>query len=204
MSVKPPPPSTGAPAGVPPSGNGKFVVIAVLLVGAMIAAGIYLKMCRTTDGPPGPLPVADASPPPKPTGRDPNDDIPPPPPSEDAGHDSGQKTTQVWKPDNQCGVKKCTGSSSPELEQSLAMRAKQARKPCYDRALEQDQTLRGKVVISVRVGAMGTTCSASVASSELANPAVAACAAGLFRDVTFPAPRGGCADVNIPINFVPR
>jgi hypothetical protein len=201
MAAKPPPPSTGAPAGVPPSGNTKFVVIAVLLLGAMIGAGVYFKMCRTPEQPP-PL-LVDAGPPPKPTGRNPDDDIPLPPPAEDAGPDGGKKVT-IWKPDNQCGVKKCTGSSSPELEQALAMRAKQARKPCYDRALEQDQTLRGKVVLSVRVGAMGTTCSASVASNELANPNVAACAAGLFRDVSFPAPRGGCADVNIPINFVPR
>lgn len=203
MADKPPPPSTGAPAGVPPS-NTKFVVIAVLLVGGMIAAGVYFKMCRTPDGPPPPIEVVDAAPPPKPSGRDPEDEIPPPPPEEDAGSDAGKKVTTVVKPDNQCGVARCTGASSPELEQALAMRAKQARKPCYDRALEQDQTLRGKVVISVRVGATGQTCSAKVASNELANPAVAQCAASLFRDVTFPAPRGGCADVNIPINFVPR
>jgi hypothetical protein len=187
---------------VPPSGNAKYVAIAVLLVGAIIAA-VAWKMCQTPPAPPPP-PVADAAPPPKPSGRNPDDDIPLPPPVEDAGPDGGKKVTQVWKPDNQCGVPRCTGSSSPELEQALAMRAKQARKPCYDRALEQDQTLRGKVVLSVRVGAMGTTCSASVASNELSNPNVAACAAGLFREVTFPAPRGGCADVHIPINFVPR
>ena len=48
-------------------------------------------------------------------------------------------------------------------------------------------------------------CSAGVASNELTSaPGVANCVTGYFRGQSFPSPRGGCVDVNIPINFVPR
>ena len=62
---------------------------------------------------------------------------------------------------------------------------------------------RAPSVSSLR--ANGTTCSAGVASNELSGaPAVASCVVSNFRGQAFPAPKGGCVDVNIPINFVPR
>ena len=35
-------------------------------------------------------------------------------------------------------------------------------------------------------------------------PGVANCVVNYFRGQAFPTPKGGCVDVNIPINFVPR
>ena len=101
-------------------------------------------------------------------------------------------------------MKKCGGSTSSEIETALSFRAKQAHR-CYDNALAQDATLRGKVSIAVRIGSNGQACSAGVASNELSSaPSVANCVVGYFRGQVFPSPKGGCVDVNIPINFVPR
>jgi hypothetical protein len=189
-----------APAGVPPSGNGKFIVLALLLLGAI---GVVIAW-RSCQKPPEPVVIApDAGPPPRPS-KNIDDDIPPPPVVEDSGADAGKKPPQVIFTGNQCDVKKCGGSTNSEVETALSFRAKQAHR-CYDNALGQDPTLRGKVSIAVRIGSNGQACSAGVASNEMTSaPNVANCVAGYFRGQSFPAPKGGCVDVNIPINFVPR
>ncbi len=202
MASKAPPPSSMRPAqGVPSGGNGKFILLAVLLVGAIVAV-VSWKTCQK---PAGPVVVyAEAGPGPGPT-KNPDEDIPPPPVIEEAGVDAGKKPNNgTVFTGTQCDVKKCTGLSTSDIETALAFRAKQSHR-CYDNALAQDPTLRGKISIAVRIGANGTTCSAGVASNELANaPAVASCVVSNFRGQAFPAPKGGCVDVNIPINFVPR
>lgn len=200
-SKAPPPPSMRPAAGVPSGGNGKFILLAVLLVGVIVAV-VAWKSCQKPDGPV--IVYAEAGPPPGPT-KNPDEDIPPPPVVEEAGVDAGKKPQNgVVFTGTQCDVKKCTGSSTSDIETALAFRAKQSHR-CYDNALANDPTLRGKMAIAVRIGANGTACSAGVASNELASaPAVAACVVSNFRGQAFPAPRGGCVDVNIPINFVPR
>ena len=199
MASKAPPPSS--PAGVPSSGGGKYVVLAVALLGA-IGAAVAWKMCQTP--PPPPVVNVDAAPPPVPSGRNPEDDIPLPPPVEDAGPDAGKKVVVTQQGSNsQCDAKKCTGSSGSELETALQFRVRQAHR-CYDNALAQDPTLRGKVTVAVRIGANGQVCSAGIASNEMSSQQVAQCVSGYFRGANFPSPKGGCVDVNIPINFVPR
>ena len=90
-----------------------------------------------------------------------------------------------------------------ELTAALQFRARTAHK-CYDEALGQDPTLKGQVVINVRIGNNGTVCSSSVASSELSNPSVAACIANRFRQgARMPSPAGGCLDTNVPIRLRP-
>lgn len=198
MASKPPP--SLAPTGVPPSGNGKYIAIALILL--LLIGG--LAVWKLTQKPPEPVVVVvDAGPPPpKPTGRNPDDDVPPPPPIEDAGPEAGKKVVVVQM-GNQCDVKKCTGNNSDELNTALSFRAKQAHR-CYDNALAQDPTLRGKISIAVRVGANGQVCSAGVASNDMGNAMVANCVVNYFRGQNLPAPKGGCIDANIPINFVPR
>lgn len=198
MASKPPTPSA-PPAGVPSSGNTKYAVIAILLL-LLIGGIVAYKMSQDPPAPP-PLPVFDAGP--VVTAPNPRDEeVPPPPPvEEDAG--APVKKTGPAVVGSQCDAKRCTGAHSAELEQMLAFRVKQAHR-CYDSALTQDPTLRGKMSIAVRIGANGTTCSASVASNEMGSSQVASCVLGYFRGTNFPPPKGGCADVNIPINFVPR
>ena len=100
----------------------------------------------------------------------------------------------------------CEGRPGNELVEALSRRAKQARR-CYENALATDKTLRGRVRVHMVVGADGRICSAR-ADSDKGMEAVASCAAAYFRSVAgdppFPPPDGGCADITLPINFVPR
>jgi hypothetical protein len=187
------------PSGVPSSGA-KYVVVAIALL-AIIGAAVAWRMCQKP--PPPTVVVVDAAPPPTTSGRNPEDDIPLPPPVEDAGPDAGKKITYIPGTPSQCDAHTCKGQSGSELESALQFRVKQSHR-CYDNALAQDPTLRGKMTVSVRVGANGQVCSASVSNNELGSSSVAQCVTGYFRGANFPAPRGGCADINIPINFVPR
>ncbi len=198
MASKAPPPS--APAGVPSGGSGKYVVLALLLLGA-IGGIAFWKMSQK---PPEPTVIyVDAGPPPPVTkGRNPDDDVPLPPPVEDAGSDAGKKVTTAGTGGGPCDVKQCSGANSSELEQALAFRTKQARR-CYNNALAQDSTLKGKITLSVKIASTGQVCSANVASNEMGSQTVAQCVAGYFRGANFPAPKGGCVEANIPINFVP-
>jgi hypothetical protein len=200
MASKPPPPSSRQPAGVPASGGGKYVALAVVLLG-IIGAAVGWKVCQK---PPTPIVVVDAGPTPTFSARNLDDDIPLPPPVEDAGPDAGKKViiTQV-NIGSQCDAKKCVGTTTNEVETALQFRVKQAHR-CYDTALAQDPTLRGKVTVAVRLGANGQVCSAGIASNEMSSPNVANCVTGYFRGANMPTPKGGCIDVNIPINFVPR
>lgn len=197
MSAKPSIPPQGVP-----SGNGKFIVIAVLLLGSIAAVTIW----QLTKKPQQQVLVIDAGPPPViPTGRDQTEDIP----IVEALPDASDKKTPTMVSNagggGQCEVKKCGGKTTPELEGALAMRTRSAHR-CYDNALAQDPTLKGKMTISVRVATNGVSCpnGVSIASNDMGSPAVANCVAGYYRGQQFPTPSGGCADVNIPINFVPR
>jgi len=200
MVSKAPPPSSRQPAGVPSSGSGKYIAIAVVLL-LLIGGAVVWKLTQKPSGPI--VTVVDASAPiPTFSVRNPDDDIPPPEVIPDAGPDAGKKII-ITQSNNQCGVPKCTGANSSELETALQFRVKQSHR-CYDTALAQDPTLRGKVTVAIRVGANGQVCSAGIASNEMSSPSVANCVAGYFRGASFPSPKGGCVDVNIPINFVPR
>lgn len=189
-SSMPPPPPTG--------GNAKYViVILLLLVGA---GGIYYLRQASDDGP---APVPSVIPRPSTDTTSKLDDVPPPPPEQpDAGPEP--KSTGPQKAWNPCDVSSCSGSATPALERALQFRAQQARR-CYESALAQDSTLKGNVQIRVRVASTGKVCSADVTKDELANPSVGSCMARTFRQTaSFPAPKGGCVDINVPIKLVPR
>lgn len=192
------------PQGVP-SGNGKFIVIAVLLLGSIAGVTIWQLTKKPQEQP---VLIVDAGPPPTVTtaGRDPTEDIPVVEALPDASDKKTPTTvTQAGGGSGQCDVKKCTGKTTSELETALAFRTRQAHR-CYDNALGQDPTLKGKITVSVRVATNGVSCpnGVSIASNEMGSSTVANCVLGYYRGQSFPAPAGGCADVNIPINFVPR
>jgi hypothetical protein len=193
-----PPPSLGPPAGVPASGNGKYVALAVLLLGG-VGALIAWKSCQTPVEPVVVNVPVDAAPPPK---RDLDDEIPLPPPIEDSGPDAAKPKVVHTGLASQCDAKVCKGSATDEVRKALSFRATQSRR-CYNNALAQDSTLRGKVSLAVRVGANGSVCSARVESNDMGTDTVANCVVGFFRGQHMPQPKGGCIDVNVPINFVP-
>ncbi|MGO9837642.1 MAG: AgmX/PglI C-terminal domain-containing protein [Polyangiaceae bacterium] len=197
-----PPPSSRRPAGMPDSGNVKYAIAAI---GFLVASGALFawRSCSRSEAvatvPPVPSLTASAPP------VNPKlDDIPLPPPPEDKPvPGTGPKviyTTVAGGCDGKCSQQ----YSTPELGQALQVRAGQARR-CYNQALSQDSTLKGHVSINVRIGPSGNVCSATVGANDMGSPAVANCAANVFRATSgYPAPRGGCVDANVPLNFKPQ
>jgi len=194
MSASTPPPPT--------HGNGKYIALGLLflfgIAGLFVWKTVFDKTTPTAAAPPPP----GSAPPPATFSQSQVDEVPPPPPPEpDAG-----PARRVASTNNSlagCEVKTCAGSVTSDLETALAFRAKQAHR-CYDQALTQDNTLQGKVQITLRIAPSGGVCSAGVTANEMGTPAVAQCVAGYFKSTGhFPAPKGGCVDTAVPISFVP-
>lgn len=198
------PPSSKPPPGVPDSGgNAKYAVVAIVLV--LAAGGLFALRSMSGKGDtqpvPPPVPSLSAS---APVATNPLlDDVPPPPPP-DIVPEGGSKSNVVYVPTGGGCEGKCTGVAPPELGQALQVRAAQSRR-CYNQALASDSSLKGHVSIAVRVGPAGNVCSAAVAANDMGSPAVAQCAANIFRSAgSYPAPRGGCVDATVPMSFVPQ
>lgn len=194
------PPSSRPPSGVPTGGNAKYVLVAVVLI---VALGGLLCWRFGNKPPPAPTPLPTASVPP-PSTESKLDDVPPPPPVEDAGPEidaGGNGPKVVRNAFDPCSSKKCAGAATPELESALAVNAKRARR-CYDTALAQDPTLKGRISVSVKVGTDGTVCATSLGQNELPN--IAGCVENVFRrTASLPAPKGGCVEVTVPMSFIP-
>ena len=196
------PPTSRPPAGVPQGGNAKYAIVAVVLLLGIIAI-ISVRACAKP-----PEPVATVTPtgvpsltPPPPTNPK-LDDIPPPPPPEEvieAG--PATKAIGVAGPPPGCDGRFSQSFATPDLSAALSVRGNQARR-CYNQALARDPSLKGHVSIAVRIGPSGNVCSASVASNDMSSPAVAQCAANIFRQATYPAPKGGCVEATVPLSFV--
>ena len=196
------PPSSRPPAGIPESGgNAKYALVAaVLLLGA---GGLFWWRSSSSHGDTLPAPstvpsLAQSAP-----TVDPRfDDIPPPPPADTTPEAGPGRVVYSGSGGAVGGCDgKCSGVSPPELSQALAVRGNAARR-CYNQGLANGSSLKGHVTIAVRVGPSGNVCSASVAANDMGSTGVANCAANTFRQVSYPAPRGGCVDATVPLSFV--
>ncbi|HMR75904.1 MAG TPA: AgmX/PglI C-terminal domain-containing protein [Polyangiaceae bacterium] len=190
-STAPPPPKTG-------SGGFIAAIVVMLLLGGGL---IFWKMSGKEKQ------VAEAPPPPPPKTAEPVLEAPPPPPppvEEDAGDKKAATDPKrvVGGGGGGCGGD-CKGTATPQLQSALRGRAGQSR-GCYERGLRQNSLLQGKITIAVRIGPAGQVCSANIASNSVGDPGVASCVLGMFRSGTFPAPKGGCVDAAVPMNFVPK
>jgi len=134
-------------------------------------------------------------------------DAPPPPPPPIAS------TEPSAKPDEKSGQKKvgsmvalpcgeCSGDPNPALSGALNGKAGQSR-GCYEKALSTNGTLSGHMTVSIKINQQGNVCSASI-KSDMGNPLVENCVLQNFRAATFPAPKGGCVDARVPLNFKPK
>src|SRR5262245_11822486 len=127
----------------PPTGGGnaKYVIVVILLLGGIAGLLIWRSTQKTTE--PVVIHAPDAQ---APTlNQHIEDEVPPPPVIVDAGPEPRIRNTGGERAN--CSTPKCSGASTPDLETALAFRAKQARR-CYESALENDTTLKGKVSIN--------------------------------------------------------
>ncbi len=197
MSTSINPPSSRGPAGVPPSGgNAKYIAVGILLLFGMIGLVVW-KFGGSSEPPKVTTQPAVQNT----TPESKMDDVPPPPPVEAPPPDAGPTKTIVRVGPDPCTAKTCGGTMTAELEAALSVRAKQARR-CYEQELKNDPALKGKIAVTVRVGANGTVCSAAITSSEL--PAISPCVERVFRaSGAFPPPKNGCVEANVPMSFIP-
>jgi hypothetical protein len=130
---------------------------------------------------------------------------PPPPPPEEPSASASASAAPVAKVAKGGGgcTGECKGEVSAELRTYLAGRAAQGRK-CYERALLQNGSLKGRMRVQVRLNPSGQLCNAAMASDELQDPGLSACIIQMFRNSVYPAPKGGCVDVAVPMAFVPQ
>lgn len=187
----------------PPKSNNSGYVAAG--IGMLIAMGglIFWKM----SGDKAPEPTA---PPPKVAEKKPVFDEPPPPPppveevkDAEAEKDTPKKIVKGNGAPTACSGP-CDGIANAQLQSALGAKGGQAR-GCYERALRNNPTLEGRLMIAARLGPQGQVCSANVTSNSLGDPGVASCITQMFRSGKFPAPSGGsCVDVQVPLNFVAR
>lgn len=189
---------------LPKSGGSGPLIIAAVLMLFLIGGLIIWKVTSSSEAPQPQPPVATTPSAPSPL----LDEPPPPPPppvagNEDAGKpdDKGQK--KVTSAGGSPCAKVCEGSASAALQSALSARAGQSR-GCYEKALSSNATLEGTLTVGVKVGPNGQVCGARVVNDGLHDPGVSNCVVARFMSSTFPAPQGGCAEVNVPLRFMPK
>jgi hypothetical protein len=95
----------------------------------------------------------------------------------------------------------CNGKIGKRLEAALVAQARKSRR-CYERELSRNPKLAVRMTITARLSTAGVPC--SVHTSQTTNKTVSDCLADSFIAASFPATEmGECAEVHIPLNFVP-
>ena len=190
------PPPSAPPTTPPKSGSGAFIGAAILML-LLMGGLIYWKMKGGADESRTVLPTPTVAPGPT------LDEPPPPPPTEiDAGAPEAPKSAKKVVALGGCDGE-CKGSASGALQAALRTKAGQAR-GCYERALRQNATLEGRLIVNVRVGPRGQVCSATLGNDALGEAGVSQCVLQMFRSATLPAPTGGCVDTQVPMYFKPK
>jgi hypothetical protein len=189
-STAPPPKSSGS----------KPFVIAVLLMLLLMGGLIYLKLAGDEQKPTAP-PVATG------TSAAPVIDqvIPPPPPPPTAASSSPtvvtKKTPKFDSGCSTCG--NCQGTEGAGFRGTLSGRAALAQR-CYEKALGTQEGLTGKLTVGLCVGVGGQVCSAGIEKDTLGSPLVSQCVLNIYRATTFPSPKNGCVQAQVPLNFIPK
>ncbi len=137
------------------------------------------------------------------------DEPPPPPPPPVASTDASAKpddtkpgTKKVGSTGGGSACGECSGEPAPGLQAALSGKAGQSR-GCYEKALSSNSTLAGHMTVSIKINQQGAVCSSSV-KSDMGNSGVENCVLQNFRAATFPAPKGGCVEASVPLNFKPK
>jgi hypothetical protein len=120
--------------------------------------------------------------------------------SEDLGHAG---TNKLLVPVNDCDLNDCTVEPSPQLVDSVRTRAAEARS-CYEEALKSAPTLAGRIVVSFRVTHEGAACPIKFIQNELSTSSTLEPCIRTLLERSYPKPKGGCVDFNLPLKFVPE
>lgn len=199
--------NTSAPPPPPKSSNAPFIIAAILML--LLMGGLVVWKLGGNDEEKQKTsfqPVAPSA-----TETVPDQIIPPPPPPPSSAEpDAGAPAASAKKPSSGAGIGTgcpscghCTGEAAPSFAAVLRARANQAQR-CYEKALAQQEQLQGKLTVNLCVGVGGAVCGASISNDSLGSPLVSQCVANIYRATTFPSPKNGCVDAQVPLNFVPQ
>lgn len=83
------------------------------------------------------------------------------------------------------------GAMDPMLVDEVIRRHLQALRYCYQRELQKDPSLDGKVTVRFVIAADGSVSSSEIKYSDLGSPAVESCLTSRFLRMRFPEPTGG-------------
>lgn len=184
--------------GVPEGGGGNKVGVGIAIVLLLGGAAAVLYFA-TKKGPETVTTVTTvtsaSSAAPAPTFELPPIDLP-----TDAGDDVGADAAKVASGGsyNPCSAK-CEGSITPEITSALTARGNTA-KQCYKSAIQDNETLSGDMKLRLKIGSNGQFCAVSVTSDTTGSPKLQQCVQQRLR-VNYPQPKGGCLEVDVPINF---
>lgn len=94
------------------------------------------------------------------------------------------------------------GSLDREIIARVIRQHRNEIKFCYEKELQKNKKLAGRITVSFTIAASGSVIIAKVKSSTIKNASVENCVTGKIRRWVFPAPKGGgIVKVNYPFNF---
>jgi hypothetical protein len=106
-----------------------------------------------------------------------------------------------------CTLTTCSTSVSgrlpPEAVQRIVRQNFGRFRACYEKGLQQNPALSGRVATRFVIDRGGAVASAEDGGSSMADPAVVSCVVRSFRGISFPQPEGGVVTVTYPITFSP-
>lgn len=96
------------------------------------------------------------------------------------------------------------GTLDPNAISSVVRRRLAAVKQCYERQLNRNPDLRGKITVRFTIGATGAVVDISVEANTMGDDEVAQCIVGRMRGWRFPKPEGGSVTVSYPFIFTAK
>jgi TonB family protein len=94
-----------------------------------------------------------------------------------------------------------TGSlSRVDIQQVIRRNQSQVRR-CYERQLQKNPKLAGRLLVSIVVAVDGSVRDATIEHSTLNSPAVDSCVVAKVKSWVFPKPRGGIVVIKYPFVF---
>jgi hypothetical protein len=95
----------------------------------------------------------------------------------------------------------CRGSVGDGLVRALQRDLPPPAQRCYEAALKRDPSITGSMRLSLQIDAAGRVCALG-AKTSIQDVELARCIDRAVRALRFPAPDGGCADVEVPLRLV--
>ncbi|WP_437634017.1 AgmX/PglI C-terminal domain-containing protein [Sorangium sp. So ce854] len=120
-----------------------------------------------------------------------------------SGHGRLGGAHRAASPSVRMGATQVTGRLPPEVIQRVVRQGYGRFRLCYERGLQRNAALQGRVAVRFTIDRSGAVASARDGGSDLPDAAVVSCVIRAFHGLTFPAPADGTVDVVYPLLLAP-